>query len=342
VTGPKLDTMLHPIALAEAGKAPSRIQIMRVGSFRWDDGEEMPVTRAMLESFVRNFDAKVRGYADKKLPIDYFHENEKLAAGWISNLAVSGDGDAAELWADVEWTPRAADAVANKELRYVSVEFHPDYKHNEGSPESFGPTLFGAGLTNRPFIKGMRPMIASEAGGKGPQMTLEQALAKIAELEAEISKLKGPAAMGAEMAPKLDEMKAECAALSEKVKGFEAERTKAAEAAKAREGEFTKLLSEGKVVEAQRAAFLAGDVAGVAAGAKALNDGRGTTDGGAGARNSGGGAQKFADAQSEVAHLAEQAMATDKSLTFRTAVRKVLSERAELNAKYRKEVSLVG
>lgn len=148
--------MLLPIKLSEDKVVPKSVQLLRVGTFLFENGETIQVTRELLKSFKKNFDKKVRGYEDGRLPIDYFHENEKVAGGWINQINLTNEDT--ELWADVIWTPRAEKMLADGEIRYVSAEFHFDYQHNEGGTK-WGPTLFGAGLTNRPFIKGMAPVV---------------------------------------------------------------------------------------------------------------------------------------------------------------------------------------
>lgn len=311
------------IQLAEGDKAPSKIQLLRVGSFKSEEHGSLAITKEHLASMARNFAEKARGYDDGHLPIDYFHENEKIAAGWIENVALTEDGT--ELWADVIWTPRGAQHVTDKELRYVSAEFHFDYKSNEGG-KKFGPTLFGAGLTNRPFIKGMEAVVElSEGDGT---MTLEQALAKIAELEAKI------AAMGGS--------ENELADLKKKLADVEAEKMKAAEVAKLNEkkGKFDKMLAEGRVCEAQRKPFMDGDSEKFAEAAQPMKlSDKGSSQG---ADENGDDSKKFSKsetpAQDEVQALAE--VEVKGGLKFSEAVQKVLRAKPELAEKYNKEVSV--
>lgn len=313
--------------LADQGKAPTRVQLLRTGKFRDAEGGDFEVSEETLQSFIANFEKKVRGYDDGKLPIDYFHESQKIAAGWISNLTVEGKGKDAKLFADVTWTPAGAQKVQDGELRYLSVEFHFDYEPNEGEKKSYGPTLFGAGLTNRPFVKGMKPVKALSE--KGNPMSLEQALAKIAELEAALAKLQPPAPVQAGAMPPAAQ-----AALAERdkaVKELAEAREQIAKAAK--DAEFTKMLSDGKAVEAQRSAFLAGDVAKFAELAQPLNmSGKGNAGDGSGAAD-----KSEKDPQKQILELAEaEVLRTKGSVSLNEAIQKVLRENAELNKGYRK------
>ena len=76
-----------------------------------------------------------------------------------NDIYLSENGE--ELWATVDWTEGGEKSVRRKEYRYLSADFQFNYTDNETLQE-YGPTLFGAGLTNRPVVKGMAPTILSE------------------------------------------------------------------------------------------------------------------------------------------------------------------------------------
>lgn len=130
--------------------APDWVQVSRAGTFYKGD-QKIPITRATLSSLKKNFDGKVRGI---DLAMDYFHDSDKVAAGWFKAVELRNDGN--ELWAQIDWTKTGRQKLAEKELRYVSADIDFDYQDNE-TKKKFGPVLLGAGLTNRPVIKGMAP-----------------------------------------------------------------------------------------------------------------------------------------------------------------------------------------
>lgn len=294
------------ITLSEDLKVPEVIQLLRTGSF-----EDLDITKEILSNLKKNFDEKVRGYDDGKLPIDYFHENEKIAAGWIQSLTISADGT--ELWAEVKWTPGGAKKISEGELRYVSVEFSFDYKDNE-SGKKFGPTLFGAGLTNRPYVKSMAPIVEfSENKNKEKlKMTLEEAKKKIEELEE----------INGKMEKELSDMKSKYAENEKKM----AENEKA--------GKFNKLLSDGKVVEAQRDAFMSDDMVKFSELAQNLNlDPKGTSDQGKG--------EPIENAQEKILELSEK-MANELKISMNEAMVRILKSNKELAEKYINETSVKG
>lgn len=149
---------LKAIMSLSESDAPEWIQIARVGTFSHPDYGTFTIDNATLASMKKNFDEGTRGV---DLALDYSHENLDEAAAWFKALDLRADGK--ELWAQMLWTPKGKDVVASKEFRYISPEFTFNYEDNEpdqtGKKKSFGPTLLGAGLTNRPCIKNMNPVV---------------------------------------------------------------------------------------------------------------------------------------------------------------------------------------
>jgi phage I-like protein len=316
------------ISLNEAGKkgVPQKVQILRTGEFTDPRYGTFEITAADLLTMKKNFDAKVRGV---DLAIDYAHESDQVAAGWIKGLELSTSGN--ELWATVEWTPQGAKRLSDKEFRYLSADFAFDYKNNE-TGNSYGPTLFGAGLTNRPVVKNMAPAVElterkdkemktveqlqseiktlteqSDAMKKAlGEMTADQAIAKIATLETE----------KAGLAKEVGELKA-------KVDGFEQAQKLAEKSAS-----FNKLMSEGKAVEAQREHFMSGDMVKFAAAAGKVN-----------LSEKGNGAQPpeattsdttKAEAEKKILTLAEKMVEEKKSVGLAQAISEVRKQNPDL------------
>lgn len=160
-----------PLRLSEVDKdldsdgIPRKVQLLKCGTYAHPDYDDpLEITPEFLSSLVATFAENARGI---DLAIDYSHDSEDIAAGWITNLLLSDNG--LELWAEVDWTPPGREKLKNKEFRYLSADFAWAYQDNETLQE-FGPTLFGAGLTNRPFVKRMSPALELTEG-KGTQMT---------------------------------------------------------------------------------------------------------------------------------------------------------------------------
>lgn len=277
------DIKLSEVSSADgtALTVPNRVQILKTGNFNHPKFGNFEITTQTLSEMIANFKNRVRGI---DLSFDYFHDSDKEASAWVGDLELSEDGT--QLWAtNVDWTPKARQKLAERELRY----FSPDFAFQWTDPETgniFKNVLFGGALTNRPFLKEMQAIVADEL--KGEKMTeLEKALAKVKELEAANVKLSEdygaaqaklaaiPVAPAAPAAPKEDEG-SEVSALQKTIADLQsqlakaksendvmlAEKAKAADAAKVAlaESEFTLMLSEGKACPAQKDAFLKGDM----------------------------------------------------------------------------------
>lgn len=271
-----------------------KVQLIRCGTFFHEQYGKLEITPTILKAFVKNFTDKVRKI---DLAIDYKHESEDVAAGWIKNIYFDDNSNA--LYAEIDWTSNGKRVLIEKEFRYVSAEFNLDYQDSE-SLRKYGPTLLGAGLTNRPFIKGMEPVVPlSEGENMSAVMTPEEMTKAIQGMQAALEKLGGnkEADEGAEddeakgkdkPAPAADDgkgdekdlaeanaaLKKQLADMSKKCDDLMAAKGKedGDKAASEKKKKFDLMLSEGKAVEAQRASFMSGDLDAFTAQAKPLKD----------------------------------------------------------------------
>jgi len=311
------------------------IQILRVGTF-FHEGQIVEVKKKDLVSMIRNFSEGIRGI---DLMLDYSHESEKEAAAWFEELYLSEDEK--ELWAKVDWTDDGADSVRKKKYRYISADFNFAYKDNE-TLKDHGPTLLGAGLTNRPVIKKMNPTILSENNlNKDNEMNLEEMKKEMEELKKKNKEL------SEQLADKNEDDKSK--ELSEKedalVKREEAvklseEKIEQDKKDVEKKTEFDTMLSEGKAVEAQRDAFMKSDMSEFIKNAVKASD-INLSEKGNGNPGNDDKKNTFEDsetpAQDEVIDLAEKKVETDK-IEIKEAIDIVLSENSELKVKYEKEV----
>jgi phage I-like protein len=126
----------------------SEIQMIPFGTHETDRGSFTLDAEGILE-VVGEFDLRAND-----MVIDYEHqslgEGEAPAAGWIKRLINRGaDG----VWASVQWTPRAAKYLRNREYRYLSPVFM------KRTSDGRVVRLLSAALTNTPAIDGMVPVV---------------------------------------------------------------------------------------------------------------------------------------------------------------------------------------
>ena len=134
------------VKLADDQKT-SWITLTRTGTFNDPRYGDFEITRAMLAQMVENFDNRVLG---QDVFIDVAHKPDDGAAAKVVRLSVEGD----RLRALVEWTPYGIQSVKQKGFTYLSAEYHEAWQDNEHKKQH-GCVLLGAGLTNRPVIKGL-------------------------------------------------------------------------------------------------------------------------------------------------------------------------------------------
>lgn len=170
---------LASVTLNETDKT-SWIQALPLGKWNHPLYGEIEITPERVAHFSDNVKNNVR---TAQLDIDYDHKAYNgEAAGWVSTADARPDG----LWVLVEWTETAFKKLKEKAYKYFSPEFADEWTH-PATNKTFTDVMFGGGITNRPFLKGILPINLSEAfaeGGAtsngGKEMTPEQlaALAK--------------------------------------------------------------------------------------------------------------------------------------------------------------------
>jgi hypothetical protein len=156
-------------AAKDTQKLPTQIEIIKAGEWPDDSNKGfMKITTADLLEFKKNFDEGIGmpGGAGFGLPIDFSHEEWDKAAGWIKEVVVEGD----TLYGKVEWSKSGEESLMNGEFKCISPSFYPSCLGSWHDPEDWSETaqnvLVGAGLTNIPFFKGLKPIMASNASGE--------------------------------------------------------------------------------------------------------------------------------------------------------------------------------
>lgn len=251
------------------------VQLLRVGKFPHGTYGDLEITQKHLQEFKKNFDDNVRRV---DLAIDYFHNSDQDAAGWIKEVELRNDDS--ELWIKPEWTPKASQKLSDKEVRYISADFSFNYTDKEEN-KTYGATLFGAGLTNRPHIKNMRAILSEHFDDdkvervlsalkeqpikqENKEMNFEEMLKEAGKLsEDQKAQLAEKLGFSAKVNSKMSE---DSAKLSEEIETLKSEKQSVE-----RELAFTKMLSEGKVVPAQKEAFMKNDMVAFASASQEIN-----------------------------------------------------------------------
>ena len=129
----------------------STIEILKVGTIH-DRG--LKITKKMMEDFVGNFHEGVYG---TDVQVNFSHDRDGEAAGWIKDVYIAGD----VLLAEVEWTPIGVEKIKSKQFRFISSELAISYPHYS-TGEKIKNVLIGIALTNIPAVKGLAPVQLSE------------------------------------------------------------------------------------------------------------------------------------------------------------------------------------
>lgn len=333
----------HEIELGEHDEF-SEVQLMRTGSFTHMFFGEIEITEDMFKSFRKNFKKKVKKV---ELAVDYSHFSGERASGWITDVILKEKNT--ELWIRVEWTPAGRQGILDKEFKYLSSDFSENFQDNE-TGKKFGPTLNGAALTNRPFLKDMEAILSDidmsdekrqaivEIYNNEPETEGNKPM-KFAELKETVAKLSDEekAELGIEtQETKLSDTEAQVAnvKITQENKELSEENKKLKEDAEktAKETQFAKMLTDGTAVEAQRNAFLSDNMVEFVKFTVPTNmKGKGTGEGEDTDTSSKD--KKFdtsETASAEVLRLCKEKMKDDKDLTDSLAQNMVFEENPDL------------
>jgi len=327
---------------------PTRVQLMRTGTFFDKRYGKIDVVEDHFNNMIKQFQEGVRGI---ELMIDYKHDSDAEAAGWIKGLEViqeqlsEGNADEgieprieSQLWADISWTPEGAKKLADREFAYLSADFDPDYRDNENPEVSFGHVLLGAALTNRPVIKRMSPAIQlseNESSITNKENILKTNEVKLSELETENKEMSDSLAkveglmkdLGLESIEDLMKMISDLRAENETMN----EEKELSE----KKTQLDSLLKDGKINAAQHEGALKlssdefkGFLSMAKVGEKAVKLSE------TGNNETPSEENKEEDVQDQVISLSEKKMKDNEGMTFSEATAEVLNENKELAKKY--------
>ncbi len=157
-------------------------EIAKIGRWKGHVAGEFELTLQDLNQILFNF--KNIGL---DIVVDYEHQtltgNKAPASGWIKHpdgLKIENE----TLLAKIEWTPKAKEAIKNKEYRYLSPVLIRNAKDTK-TGNSIGWHLHSVALTNTPFFKELEP-IAAKNQNKENKMSKED----LEQLQNENKKLK--------------------------------------------------------------------------------------------------------------------------------------------------------
>lgn len=146
---------LATIELTEANGTDSCwVHALPIGSYTHPMYGKLNVDNDRVQRFADGVKNKVRGVEPS---INYVHNNQDVAAGWVKDAEARNNG----LWLFIEWVKDAAQAIRDKKWKYFSSEIADSWKDPEG--KEFKDVVFGGALTNRPFMKNLVPINLSEA-----------------------------------------------------------------------------------------------------------------------------------------------------------------------------------
>lgn len=189
------ETFSVAVALKDDGAPPSEFRLFGSGVTATSKGPIVTSPTALS----RVMAAVPTHHPDGLLPFDFDHgmvlglnpSSDSRAAGWF-RPEVRGSGEDQELWASsIQWTPRGAQALRDREFRYFSPTLYRDYESGEIEE------LINVALTNMPATLNQAPLVAHRDDNSEGIMTEKEIAALRAERDSLVA---ASAAMTAEIA----------------------------------------------------------------------------------------------------------------------------------------------
>jgi len=136
----------------ERGRRAVRIQkgadsVLMFPIVKYKRGDWRNFTRENAEEMVRNFDANVLERRNGWLPVNREHERKEGRIGYITDLWVADDGVRAKV------APAQGHEGEMDDFDYISPEINWEWD-NPYDGKTYRNVLFGAGVTNYPFLLG--------------------------------------------------------------------------------------------------------------------------------------------------------------------------------------------
>lgn len=140
------------------------IEMLRAGNFaHWAYGD-IKFDKKYFMSCIENFANEV---VDREISIDSQHRPSEGAVAWVKKVGLKSRAFKDKkrrfvLTGDVELTDWGRKLIEGKRFKYFSIEVRDNFRDKEDQEKEYGPTIMGGGITNRPFIPGMKSIEMSE------------------------------------------------------------------------------------------------------------------------------------------------------------------------------------
>ena len=163
--------LMNAEIVAAEGQVPEWVMVLRTGQWLGHPTAPEIVTPEHLASALAYF---ARHYAahGADLVVDYHHASAVVplgtgkapAAGWISAMELRADGT--ELWGRVGWTAEAANAITEREFRYLSPVLRFD-RPDRVTARPVPLQIPSVALTNTPFLTELESLNANAGATDG-------------------------------------------------------------------------------------------------------------------------------------------------------------------------------
>ena len=198
-----------PVALTDNEETRFIYNLLPVGKFFDKRYGELEISEAKIKQMAENFGK----YPSYEVPVKIGHSDGAKSPGKVIAATAKPEGLEITMLVDTE----TAEAINNKQYRYMSAEFDDDY-YDKTTGQKAGAVLLGAALVNQPGHPYVAPLklvddIPIEEGRNNEDMTeLEELQLKYSDLKVQLQNAQDDAEATAK---KLSDLEASNKALME-------------------------------------------------------------------------------------------------------------------------------
>mgnify|MGYP002855418139 CR=1 FL=1 len=172
-----------PVALTDNEETRFIYNLLPVGKFFDKRYGELEISEAKIKQMAENFGK----YPSYEVPVKIGHSDGAKSPGKVIAATAKPEGLEITMLVDTE----TAEAINNKQYRYMSAEFDDDY-YDKTTGQKAGAVLLGAALVNQPGHPYVAPLklvddIPNEEGRNNKDMTeLEELQLKYSDLKVQL------------------------------------------------------------------------------------------------------------------------------------------------------------
>ena len=152
-------SVMTEIKLGESKEELTEIEMLRSGLFKHTYYGDLVFDEKYFKHLKKNFDNNV---IERDISFDREHYITDGAVAWLKEVDVIkrkvNKKSIYYLVGRVKFTKFGKTLIEDELYKYFSIDYTTNFTDKEDDTKTYGPTIYGGAVTNRPYIPGLRPI----------------------------------------------------------------------------------------------------------------------------------------------------------------------------------------